>query len=404
KAPAAALARHQPARARAAEGRPLPVAEQVHDRAAPPARVHPSDATAALFLPARQAGTGAGEGRGTGGRARGRPPVLPLRRAAREDQRRPHALRHLPALRPRRPVDRGRRCLGRGAEADGGRHTERALSRPRPSRAAAGAVRRGDRDARSIPRLRDLRVHHARVACTGHACDRARLRRRGRAGAREPRGLHLPDRGRAARGNGGASVGQPAPCRAGPTWARGLRRTLVGRTAPASVPRAGRGGRLPHEQQRAGADRTLTLVLYYHELSDDRSPLCVSPDLFTRHLQAIADCGATTLTAGDLADALTDGDMPERAVLITFDDAFAAAVREARPRLAAAGMRGTFFCVAGHLGGRSDWASRTPDAPIGELASVDELRALAAGGHELGSHGWSHTPLDGETDLQQEVV
>jgi peptidoglycan/xylan/chitin deacetylase (PgdA/CDA1 family) len=148
----------------------------------------------------------------------------------------------------------------------------------------------------------------------------------------------------------------------------------------------------------------VTLVLYYHELSEERSPLCVSPRLFTQHLETLAACGATTLTAGELADALAEGGVPERTVVLTFDDAFAAAVREARPRLDAAGMRATFFCVAGHIGGRSDWASRTPDAPVGELASADELRALAVDGHELGSHGWSHAPLDGEADVQREVV
>src|SRR5262249_30573513 len=115
-------------------------------------------------------------------------------------------------------------------------------------------------------------------------------------------------------------------------------------------------------------------------------------------------CGASTLTAAELADALASGDAPERTVVITFDDAFAGAVREARPLLAAAGIRATFFCVAGHVGGQSDWPSRSPDAPVGSLASTEELRAAAADGHEIGSHGWSHEPLDGDADLQREVV
>src|SRR5262249_36764232 len=98
------------------------------------------------------------------------------------------------------------------------------------------------------------------------------------------------------------------------------------------------------------------------------------------------------------------GDMPERAVLITFDDAFAAAVREARSRLAAAGMRGTFFCVAGHLGGGRGWASPTPDAPLRGPPSAGDPRGPAPDGHQLRAPGWSHAPLDGEADLRREVV
>jgi peptidoglycan/xylan/chitin deacetylase (PgdA/CDA1 family) len=148
----------------------------------------------------------------------------------------------------------------------------------------------------------------------------------------------------------------------------------------------------------------VTLVLYYHELSHDRSPLAVPPELFSEHLAVLASCQATLLTVFELAEALQDGGAPDRTVVLTFDDAFTAAVREALPRLAAAGMRATFFCVAGHLGGRSDWPSRPPGAPVGPLATADELAALTREGHETGSHGWSHAPLDGDTDLRLEIV
>jgi peptidoglycan/xylan/chitin deacetylase (PgdA/CDA1 family) len=148
----------------------------------------------------------------------------------------------------------------------------------------------------------------------------------------------------------------------------------------------------------------MTLVLYYHQLSDDASPLAVSPALFSRHLEVLAECGATVLTARELVEARRDGGLPERSVSITFDDGFAAAVAEARTRLRSAGMRATFFCVAGHLGGRSDWPSRLPGAPVQPLAESDALRTLAREGHEIGSHGWSHAPLDVEADLERELV
>jgi peptidoglycan/xylan/chitin deacetylase (PgdA/CDA1 family) len=148
----------------------------------------------------------------------------------------------------------------------------------------------------------------------------------------------------------------------------------------------------------------VTLVLFYHELSDDDSPLSISPELFSEHLAVLASAGADVLTVTELAQALGGGAVPDRTVVLTFDDSFAAAVCEARPRLAAAGMRATFFCVAGHLGGESDWPSRAPGAPVGPLATADALAELARDGHEIGSHGWSHAPLDGDADLRLEIV
>src|SRR5579864_9290397 len=155
----------------------------------------------------------------------------------------------------------------------------------------------------------------------------------------------------------------------------------------------------PGAPVRAGGD--LALILFYHELSEDRSPLSVSPELFSAHLEVISACGANVLTAGELADALPAAAVQEPAVVITFDDGFAQAVGEARGRLKEAGMHATFFCVAGHLGATSEWPGRRPDTPVRPLASVEELAALARDGHEIGSHGWSHAALDGETDLRR---
>jgi peptidoglycan/xylan/chitin deacetylase (PgdA/CDA1 family) len=102
----------------------------------------------------------------------------------------------------------------------------------------------------------------------------------------------------------------------------------------------------------------------YHELAADDSPLCVAPELFSTHLGVLSTCGANVLPATELVRALDEGALPLRTVVLTFDDGFAVPVREARPKLAAAGMRATFFCVAGHLGGCSDWPSRAPGVPV----------------------------------------
>jgi peptidoglycan/xylan/chitin deacetylase (PgdA/CDA1 family) len=138
---------------------------------------------------------------------------------------------------------------------------------------------------------------------------------------------------------------------------------------------------------------TRALVLTYHAVEPGPPPLCVDEPLFRQHLDAIADSGARALTVASLADALRAGELPERAVAITFDDGIASVPRTAAPLLAERGLVATVFCVAGRLGETSAWPSRAASTPVFALAGADELRALAAAGWELGSHGLDHAPL-----------
>lgn len=66
---------------------------------------------------------------------------------------------------------------------------------------------------------------------------------------------------------------------------------------------------------------------------------------------------------------------------ITFDDAPLTAVRAGARILEAAGVRGSFYISAG-LCGR--------DSPMGPYAGMDAVATLAAAGHEIGCHTFSH--------------
>src|SRR5205085_1888546 len=99
-------------------------------------------------------------------------------------------------------------------------------------------------------------------------------------------------------------------------------------------------------------------------------------------------------TVSQLAGALARDELPARAVAITFDDGAASVASTAVPLLAERGLTATVFCVAGHLGGTSDWPTQPSAAPRLRLASAGELRGLVAAGFEIGSHGFRHAPLD----------
>lgn len=135
------------------------------------------------------------------------------------------------------------------------------------------------------------------------------------------------------------------------------------------------------------------LVLTFHAVEAGPPPLCVEPKLFGRQLDAIVASGSKVLTVRELAEALRTRTLPRRAVVLTFDDAFASAATDGATMLAERGLRATFFPVAAHVGGLNDWASQPSSAPRLRLASLDELRALGAAGFEVGSHGLTHAPL-----------
>lgn len=128
--------------------------------------------------------------------------------------------------------------------------------------------------------------------------------------------------------------------------------------------------------------------------------------LFEAHLQALSDAGAVVLTLSELAAGLGDGSLPERAVAITFDDAFASVASEAAPRLLRRGWPATVYCVSGYLGATNDWPTQPAGVPRRRLVSAQQLVELAAAGFEIGAHTLSHAPLSqlSGSVLHDEVV
>ena len=148
------------------------------------------------------------------------------------------------------------------------------------------------------------------------------------------------------------------------------------------------------------------LVLAYHGVEPGPGPLFIEPELFERQLDTIVESGASVLSISQLAAALRDERLPERAVTITFDDGFASVARTAAPLLLERGLTATVFCVADWLGRTNDWPSQPAAIPRRPLATAEELAELAAAGFELGAHGMTHAPLStgDEGQLRRELV
>jgi len=129
-------------------------------------------------------------------------------------------------------------------------------------------------------------------------------------------------------------------------------------------------------------------VLTYHALVDDPAALdALEPgtrhyvftrDEFRRHLDHLAAEGFATVSMADFARwHAGDGELPERPIVISFDDGHRSNAEVATPELAERGQRAVFFVTAGRVGWRG-------------FVSWDQLRGMAEAGMEVGSHTLTH--------------
>ena len=93
-------------------------------------------------------------------------------------------------------------------------------------------------------------------------------------------------------------------------------------------------------------------VLMYHHLSDgEQNSATITPALFREHLQALADAGWQTVSLAELRAYVYEGAaLPEKPVLITFDDGYTSNYDLAWPALREFGMKAAIFVIGSSVG------------------------------------------------------
>src|SRR4029453_10445718 len=94
------------------------------------------------------------------------------------------------------------------------------------------------------------------------------------------------------------------------------------------------------------------LILMYHrvtELPNDPYLLAVTPKHFAEQLEVIRRYGVP-MRLRQMVEALKDGKVPRRAVVITFDDGYADNLYTAKPLLERYEIPATVFMTTGHIG------------------------------------------------------
>ncbi|NMO90356.1 polysaccharide deacetylase family protein [Actinomycetospora sp. TBRC 11914] len=154
----------------------------------------------------------------------------------------------------------------------------------------------------------------------------------------------------------------------------------------------------------------LVRVLAYHAVEDVRDDVIgrwsVSPERFAAQLDALVDAGFGFLTPERFVAHLTEGAaLPDRSVLLTFDDAYASVYDQAAPVLRGLGASALVFMVSSRIGSHNAWDTDRGGAQL-PLLDGDQLRKLVDEGWEVGAHTRSHARLVGldALGLRQELV
>jgi peptidoglycan/xylan/chitin deacetylase (PgdA/CDA1 family) len=157
------------------------------------------------------------------------------------------------------------------------------------------------------------------------------------------------------------------------------------------------------------------VILTYHSISEGHSPLQIAPSLFAEQMQWLHD-NVRVAPLDEVVRVLVDHrSLPERTVVLTFDDGLADFYSSAAPVLRRLDLPATLFVLTGLCGKTSDWPSQDADWNS-RHALLDWLQVaeLAQQGFQFGAHSVSHPVLpdlpieeaqreiiDSKTELQQ---
>lgn len=134
-----------------------------------------------------------------------------------------------------------------------------------------------------------------------------------------------------------------------------------------------------------GPGKVVCPILLYHHIGTASSPAAssyyISPEDFEAQMKALRDWGYTSITISQLVEAIMNSALlPNRPVVITFDDGNLNVYTNAFPTMQKYGFTGVMYIIANRL---------HADGYMG----IDQIKEMAAAGWEVGSHSMTHAKL-----------
>src|SRR5215469_499622 len=138
-------------------------------------------------------------------------------------------------------------------------------------------------------------------------------------------------------------------------------------------------------------------ILMYHSIASSAAPrfgrYVVSPEIFAAHMDHLAGEGYEPITAGQLAKRQCADRVSGRAVVLTFDDAYADFEEVALPILRSHNFPATLYVPTAFVGGTALWLRDCGEADR-KILSWRSLIDINSEGIEVSSHSHTHPQLD----------
>lgn len=142
------------------------------------------------------------------------------------------------------------------------------------------------------------------------------------------------------------------------------------------------------------AVRIPTLVYHTIRSTDNSNIYNITPANFEKELTYLRDNGFTTITFGDIRAARdSNTPLPQKPVILTFDDGLIEHATYALPTLKKFGMKGVFYVYLNPINHENK-----------KWMSWDDLEKLRDAGMEIGSHAYTHPKLTQITATTSEAV
>ena len=143
------------------------------------------------------------------------------------------------------------------------------------------------------------------------------------------------------------------------------------------------------------------VVLQYHHINEETPGITsVTPELFQQHLDYLLVNDYQVVALEDVVETLrSDGELPDRCVALTIDDAYLSAYTEAFPRTQRYAFPLTVFI-----------STEAVDSGYSSHLSWEQAREMHASGVSFQNHGHQHTHLirlhenESEVDWEQRVA
>ena len=135
-------------------------------------------------------------------------------------------------------------------------------------------------------------------------------------------------------------------------------------------------------------------ILLYHRIDNlnTTNPYVIGIEDFRQHMQYLHDQGYHTISITQLAEAINFGaDLPEKPIVLSFDDGDLSVFNNAYPIMKELGFTGVAYLVGNYVGADG-------------YMNVDQIQTLAKHGWEMGSHTQGHADLSQCNKCAREIV